>query len=135
MDASAGRRSRILQCSGQLKAVLASSPSATFDFANCAETNGRAAEAVRLLERYLELSPTALDRDEVHARIADLKALLSLPGQNGIEIRHLYASVYGSLAERRYDRALADLNQASDLAPDFPLTKWKLALLYEAMGD
>jgi hypothetical protein len=61
--------------------------------------------------------------------------LLSLPGQNGIEVRRLYASVYGYLAERRYDRALADLNKANDLAPEFALTKWKLGLLYEAMGD
>jgi len=83
----------------------------------------------------LEMAPAALDADESHARIADLKSLLSLPGQNGIEIRRLYASVYGSLAERKYDRALTDLKKASDLAPEFALTKWKLALLYEAMGD
>ena len=88
-----------------------------------------------LLEKYLEMSPNALDAGEVHARIADLKSLLTLPGQNGVEVRRLYASVYGSLAERKYDRALADLNKAGDLAPEFPLTKWKLGLLYEAMGD
>jgi tetratricopeptide (TPR) repeat protein len=87
------------------------------------------------LEKYLEMAPGALDADESHARIADLKSLLSLPGQNGIEIRRLYASVYGSLAERKYDRALADLNKAGELAPEFALTKWKLALFYEAMGD
>ena len=81
------------------------------------------------------MAPGALDGDEAHARIADLKSLLSLPGQNGIEIRRLYASVYESLAERKYDRALTDLNKAGDLAPEFALTKWKLALLYEAMGD
>jgi tetratricopeptide (TPR) repeat protein len=120
---------------GELKSTLVTSPSATFNLANCAETNARAAEAVRLLEQYLEMAPSALDGDEVHTRIADLKSLLMLPGQSGIEIRRLYASVYGSLAERKYDRALADLNQATDLAPEFALTKWKLGLLYEAMGN
>jgi hypothetical protein len=81
------------------------------------------------------MAPRALDGDEAHARIVDLKSLLTLPGQNGMEIRRLYASVYGSLAERKYDRALTDLNKAGDSAPEFALTKWKLALLYEAMGD
>jgi hypothetical protein len=33
----------------------------------------------------------------------------------------LYASVDASLAERKYDRPLADLNRASDLAPEFAL--------------
>jgi tetratricopeptide (TPR) repeat protein len=134
-NSNANHRSSLCNALGELKGTLASSPSATFNLANCAETNGRAAEAIRLLERYLEMAPSALDADESHARIADLKSLLSLPGQSGIEIRRLYASVYGSLAERKYDRALADLNKASDLAPEFALTKWKLALLYEAMGD
>ena len=81
------------------------------------------------------MAPAALDVDEAHYRIAELKSLLSLPGQNGVEIRRLYASVYGSLAERKYDRALIDLTKAGDLGPEFPLTKWKLALLYEAMGN
>jgi hypothetical protein len=50
-----------------------------------------------------------------------MTALLTLPGQSGIEIRRLYASVDASLAERKYDRPLADLNRASDLAPEFAL--------------
>ena len=74
---------------------MASSPAATFNLANCAETNGRTAEAVRLLEKYLEMSPDALDGGESRARIADLKSLLTLPGQNGVEVRRLYASAYG----------------------------------------
>ena len=105
-----------------------------FNLANCAETNGRTAEAAKLLEKYLEMAPSALDGNDAHARIADLKSLLELPGQNGAEIRRLYASVYDALAERKYDRALADLNKAAELAPEFALTKWKLGLLYEAMG-
>ncbi|HEX4486277.1 MAG TPA: tetratricopeptide repeat protein [Terriglobales bacterium] len=134
-NVNAGHRSSLCNALGELKTTLVNSPAATFDLANCAESNGRATEAVKLLERYLEIAPAALDAKESQARIADLKSLLTLPGQNGIEIRRLYASVYQSLAERKYDRALADLRKAGDLAPDFALSKWKLALLYEAMGD
>ena len=134
-NTNTNHRSSLCNALGELKGTLATSPSATFNLANCAETNGRAAEAVRLLEKYLEIAPATLDADESHARITDLKSLLSLPDQNGVGIRRLYASVYGSLAERKYDRALADLNKASDLDPEFALTKWKLALLYEAMGN
>jgi tetratricopeptide (TPR) repeat protein len=134
-DPNASHRSSLCQAMAELKSPLASSASATFNLANCAESNGRTAEAVRLLERYLEIAPTALDGKESRARIADLNSLLTLPGQNGVEIRRLYASAYGDLAERKYDRALAAFNKASHLAPEFPLTKWDLALLYEAMGD
>ena len=134
-DIHAGHRSSLCNALAELKGTLANSPSTTFNLANCAETNGRAAEAVRLLEKYLEMTPAALDAEEGRARIADLKSQLSLPGQNGVDIRRLYASSYGSLEERRYDRALADFNKAGDLAPDFALTKWNLALLHEALGD
>jgi tetratricopeptide (TPR) repeat protein len=132
---NASHRSSLCNALDELKGTLGSSPSATFNLANCAETNGRATDAVRLLEKYLELAPAALDGEEAHVRIANLKSLLSLQGQNGIDIRRLYASVYGSLAEHKYDRALTDLNQAGELAPEFALTKWNLGLFYEAMGD
>jgi len=132
---SASRRSSLCNALGDLKSAVANSPAATFNRANCAESNGRTSEAMKLLEKYLELAPSALDSKDANVRISDLKALLSLPGPNGSEIRRLYASVYGALAERKYDRALTDLNKAAALSPEFPLTKWKLALLYEAMGD
>jgi len=134
-DSTAAHRSSLCNALGELKGTLASSPSATFNLANCAETNARTAEAVRLLEKYLELAPNAHDAGETRARIADLKALLTLPGKKGLEIRKLYASAYGELSERKYDRALADFDKAGDLAPDFALTKWKLGLLEEAMGN
>jgi tetratricopeptide (TPR) repeat protein len=134
-DAHAGHRSSLCNALLELKGTLATSPSATFNLANCAESNGRTAEAVRLLEKYLEIAPNALDGEESRARIADLKSLLTLPGQKGVEVRRLYASAYGSLAERKYDHALIAFNQASELAPEFALTKWKLALFYEAMGN
>ena len=134
-DIHAGHRSSLCNALIELKGTLASSPSATFNLANCAESNGRTAEAVRLLEKYLEMSPNALDAHESRARIADLKSLLTVPAPNGPEIRRLYASAYGALAERKYDRALTAFNKAGDLAPDFALTKWKLALFYETMGN
>jgi tetratricopeptide (TPR) repeat protein len=133
-NTAASRRSSLCDALGEVKVLLVSSPAETFNLANCAETNGRTAEAAKLLEKYLEMAPAALDGNEAHARIADLKSLLELPGQNGGEIRRLYASVYGSLSERKYDRALADLNKAGEFAPQFALTKWKLGLFYEAMG-
>jgi tetratricopeptide (TPR) repeat protein len=134
-NTSAGHRASLCTALGELKSTLAATPSGAFDLANCAEINGRDAEAVKLLEKYLEMSPEALDRKEIHARITDLKSLLALPGQKGIEVRRVYASLYGSLAERRYDRSLADLNKAAVLDPEFPLTAWRLALLHEAMGN
>jgi tetratricopeptide (TPR) repeat protein len=134
-DSNAGHRSSLCNALGELKTTLAKSPSATFNLANCAESNGRTAEAVGLLEKYLEMAPKTLDAEESHARIVDLKALLALPGRDGVEIRRLYASAYGALAERKYDRALKSFTTAADLAPEFAPTKWKLALLYEATGD
>ncbi|MGH9549193.1 MAG: tetratricopeptide repeat protein, partial [Terriglobales bacterium] len=134
-DTHAGHRSSLCNALIELKGPLAASPSATFDLANCAESNGRTTEAVRLLEKYLEMSPEALDGGESRVRIADLKSLMTLPGKNGVEVRRLYAAAYGDLAERKYDRALAAFNKAGELAPDFALTRWKLGLFYEAMGN
>ena len=65
----------------------------------------------------------------------DLKALLTVEGPNGAEIRRLHAAAYAALSERKFDRALASFKKAEDLAPEFGRTKWKLALLHEAMGD
>ena len=50
-------RASLCNSLGELKSVLTTSPSALFDLANCAETNGRATEAVRLLGKYLEAAP------------------------------------------------------------------------------
>ncbi len=135
VNTSAGHRASLCNALGEMKGSLASTPSGAFNLANCAEINGRDAEAVNLLEKYLEMSPQALDRKDIHVRIADLKSLLTLPGPKGIEMRRVYASLYGSLAERKYDRSLADLNKAAILDPDFALTAWRLGLLHEAMGN
>ena len=129
------RKSSLCSMLDELKDILAQSPSAVYDRANCAQRNGRPNEAVHLLQQYGELSPNALDTDDVHARIAELESLLALQGESGVEVRRLYASAYGSLAERRYNRALDSYGKAAELAPDFPLNSRKLALLYEAMGE
>jgi tetratricopeptide (TPR) repeat protein len=134
-DSRAGHRSSLCNALAELKSALAKSPSATFNLANCAESNGRTAEASTLLERYLEMAPKALDAEESRARIDELKSLLSLPGRNGVEIRRLYASAYSALSERQFDRAFTAFTAAAALAPDFAPTKWKLALLYEATGN
>ncbi len=118
-----------------LKSTLAESPAAIFDRANCAENNGRPTEAAHLLEKYLELSPHALDVSDVRVRIAEMQFLVALSGANAPELRRQYAAAYGYLAERKYDRALTAFNLSNKLFPDFPLTYWKLGLLYEAMGD
>ncbi len=132
---SAKRNASLCAALDELKSSVATSPAAIFDRANCAESNGRPAETVKLLQKYLELAPNALDAEDVRSRIVDLQSLLALPGESGIEIRRLYGSAYGYLAERKYDRALAAFTKAEELAPDFALTHWKLALLYEAMGS
>src|ERR1041385_5166470 len=118
-----------------LKTTLADSPSAVFDRANCAENNGRPTEAVHLLEKYLELTPHAFDANDVRVRIAEMQSLVALSGPNAPELRRQYAAAYGYLAERKYDRALTAFNLANKLFPEFPLTYWKLGLLFEAMGD
>lgn len=120
-NTNAGPRASLCTALGELKGTLATSPSATFNL-RIVPTNGRPAEAVRLLEKYLEMTPATLDAGDVQVRIADLKSLLTLPGQNGTDIRRLYASAYGALAERKYDRALADSNKVGELAPEFALS-------------
>ncbi len=134
-NAKAGHRASLCNALAELKGTLIASPSVTFNLANCAETNSRTTEAVQLLEKYLEMSPAALDGEESRARIADLRSLLTLPGQTGVDVRRLYSSAYGDLAERKYDRARSAFAKAGELAPELALTKWKLALLDEAMGN
>ena len=73
--------------------------------------------------------------NDVRVRIAEMQSLVALSGSSAPELRHQYAAAYGYLAERKYDRALTAFNLSNKLFPDFPLTYWKLGLLYEAMGD
>jgi tetratricopeptide (TPR) repeat protein len=118
-----------------LRSDLAGRASGVFDLANCAETSSRTEEAGKLLDRYLELAPAALDRGDVESRRGEIQALLALEGPKGIEVRKLFASASRAIQEREYDHALADLLKANALEPDFTLAQWKLGVLYEAMGN
>jgi tetratricopeptide (TPR) repeat protein len=129
------RKSSMCTALEELKGNAVAGAAGVYDRANCAEINGRPTEAIRLLGQYLELAPQALDAEAVRARITELQALQTLPGQKGSEVRRHYGSAYGYLAERKYDRALAAFLKARELAPDFPLTYWKAGLMYEAMGN
>lgn len=137
--ASSGTTSRrsasLCQAFKNLGTLPANSPTFSFDLANCAEDNDRPAEASALLTRYLEMSPKAADADRVRSRIADLNALAGLPEQKGAEVRAIYASASRSLEERKYDRALAEFHKAAATDPTFAPTEWRLALLYESMGN
>ena len=129
------RQSSLCSSLDALKDTLANSPSAIYDRANCAQSNSRPSEAVKLLQKYLELAPAAQDAGDARTRIAELQSLLALPAPNGHEVRRLHASAYGYLAQHRYNGALDSFKKATELAPDFALNHWKLALLYEALGD
>ena len=135
--APAARTARTRPCMAleSLKSDLAGSAAGVFDLANCAETNSRPDEAIKLLDRYLELAPKALDRDEVQSHRGEMQALLTLEGPNGIEVRKRFASASRALQERKYDQALADFLKADTLLPGFALTQWKLGLVYEALGN
>jgi tetratricopeptide (TPR) repeat protein len=131
----ARRSVSLCQALSAVKGPLAQTPTVTFDLANCAEDNDRPADAAQLLAHYLEITPSAADVDRVGLRIASLKALAALPGQKGAQVRSLYASASRSLEARRYDDALADFQKAAAAAPEFAPSEWRLALLYEAMGN
>ena len=131
----ASHRASLCTTLEQYKENVSYSPAATLDRANCAESNARPTEALHLLQKYLELSPSAFDTGIVQRRIADLQAELALTGPSGVEVRRQYASAYGYLAEGKYDRAQAAFNKSKSLVPDFALTYWKLGLLYEAMAN
>jgi tetratricopeptide (TPR) repeat protein len=131
---AANHKSSMCAALVEIKNSAAESPAAIFDRANCAEINGRPTEASQLLKKYLQGAPQALDADAVSARIANLQLLIAQPEEKGSEIRRLYALASRYLTERKYDRALGAFSRAKDLAPDFPLTYWRLGLLNEAMG-
>jgi len=129
------RSSSLCQALKSLGTLPAASPTFSFDLANCAEDNDRPAEASALLTRYLQMSPKAADSDRVRLRIADLNALAELADQKGAQVRTIYSSASRSLEERKYDRALTEFQKAASTDPNFAPTQWRLALLYEAMGD
>lgn len=134
-DKTSRRSSSLCQALKSLGPISANSPTYSFDLANCAEENDRPAEASGLLTRYLLMSPKAADADRVRLRIADLNALSVLPEQKGAQVRAIYSLASRYLEERKYDRALVEFQKAASTDPSFAPTQWRLALLYEAMGD
>ncbi len=119
----------------ELQAASPQSPAILFNAAKCAEGEGRAGDSARLLGEYLRLAPQALDAADAQAQQEDLASLASLDGDRGAELRSRFAAAALDLDYRRYDRALAEYLAADEIWPDFPLTSWKLALLYEGSGD
>jgi tetratricopeptide (TPR) repeat protein len=118
-----------------LYAALPKSPAIVFDAAKCAESDGRAADAAHLLSDYLALAPDALDAADVQDRQQSLASLASLDGDRGDQVRSHFAAAALDIDYRRYDRAMAEYRAAEQIWPDYAMTQWKLALLYEAAGD
>lgn len=133
--ASSRRSASLCQAFKNLGTLPANSPTFSFNLANCAEDNDRPGEASALLTRYLQMSPRAVDAGRVRLRIADLNALADLPEQKGAQVRAIYATASRSLEERKYDRALMEFEKAAATDPAFAPTEWRVALLYEAMGN
>ncbi|HXW55373.1 MAG TPA: hypothetical protein VEJ67_06475 [Candidatus Cybelea sp.] len=122
----------------QLKDLQGASPrnaAILFDQAKCAAEDARDADAARLLGDYLKLAPDALDAPETQAYRNSLLSLTALDGDTGEHIRAHFAAADLDLDYRRYDRAVQEYVAVQQIAPDFALTYWRLALLYEASGD
>jgi tetratricopeptide (TPR) repeat protein len=118
-----------------LETSLPKSPSVLFNLAKCAEEEGRQEDALRYLNQYLATAPAAVDKEDVHLRLNTLTSLTTLSGDKGKEVRAHYAAATRFVDDRRYDHAIDELLKAEQIMPDYPLTKWRLALLYEAMGN
>ena len=119
----------------QLQTAAAGNGAVQFDAAKCAEENGRDADAAHLLSEYLKLSPDALDAADVQLHLDNLQSLAALEGDSGTQVRSHFAAAARDLDFRRYDRAIEDYRSAEEAASSFPLTQWRLGLLYEASGD
>jgi len=118
-----------------LQKALPQSAAITFNAAKCAESDGRAGDAARLLGEYLKLAPQALDAADTQARQESLASLAALDGDSGAQVRSHFAQAALDLDYRRYDRATNEYRAAEQVLPDFPLTQWRLALMYEGAGD
>jgi tetratricopeptide (TPR) repeat protein len=119
----------------ELQTALPQSPAILFNAAKCAEEDGRADDAARLLGEYLRLAPQALDAADVQAWRESMASLASLDGDRGAQVRSHFAGAAVDLDYRRYDRAMAEYHAAEQIWPDYPLTQWRLALLYEGAGN
>jgi tetratricopeptide (TPR) repeat protein len=127
----------IVPCSQlkDLESTLPKSPALYFNLAKCAEEDGRQDDALRYLNQYLSAAPAALDSDDVRLRVANNTSLTKLTGPAGEQVRKLYAEAAREIDQRKYDRAIEDFAKAEQVIPDYSMTKWRLALLYEAEGN
>ena len=119
----------------ELQALAPANPAVLYDAAKCAEEDGNPGEAARLLGEYLRLAPQALDAPDVQWQQQSLQSLAALEGDAGAEVRAHFAAAARNLDYRRYDRAITEYRAAEIASPGFPLTQWRLALLFEASGD
>jgi tetratricopeptide (TPR) repeat protein len=119
----------------EIESSLPKSPSVLFNLAKCAEEDGRQEQALRYLNQYLASAPTALDSDDVHLRVGTLTSLTALTGDKADDVRKHFAAATRFIDDRRFDHAVDELLKAEQEQPSYPLIKWRLALLYEAMGN
>jgi len=114
---------------------LSKNPVLLFDLAGCAESEGRLDEAARLLGEYSQAAPNAIDLDDVQARLGIVRGLLALPEPGGAQVRSLYTSAGRHVEARDFDKAIADYQQADEIAPTFIESKRRGATLLEAEGQ
>ena len=117
-----------------LQPALATNPALLFDLASCAESEGRADDATKLLTEYGRLAPGADDIDDVQARLVVLRNLSALPEPHGAEVRSLYTSAARHVDHRQYDLAITDYKKADEAIPEFVESKRRIATLLEAQG-
>lgn len=71
----------------------------------------------------------------MHLKLSDLVALNALQGTQGELVRKHYADAFVNLTRKRYTKALKEFEAADAALPDYPQSKYKLALLSQALGD
>jgi hypothetical protein len=118
-----------------LGSAKSANAAALYNAAKCASEDGDDAAAGALLAQYLQLAPAALDARDTGVYRDNLMALAALDGDAGAKVRSHFAAAARDLDYRRYDRAVLEYQAARQLAPNFPLVYWRLALLAEASGD
>ncbi len=117
-----------------LQPGLTANPALLFNLASCAESEGRADDATKLLTEYGRLAPGADDIDDVQARLVVLKNLSGLSEPQGAQVRSLYTSAAKHVDRREYDLAIADYKKADEAIPEFVESKRRVATLLEAQG-
>jgi thioredoxin-like negative regulator of GroEL len=134
-DAASAPATGICTQMAQLQAALPKNPAMLFNLAKCAESEGRLADATRLLIEYGQAAPGAVDAEDVQARLIVLRGLSALTDPKGDQVRALYLSAQKHVEARGYDRAIADYQKADEAIPEFVESKRRLATLLQAQGQ